>query len=94
MDKIIEFMQRRAPGKNSLSTSRKEADTPEILSGLKNGKTCGAPLCAVIKNTNTRSSDYDNLIDIPRPSHADYPAFVIRTTYCPAHGKAGKCLYL
>ena len=76
MDEIIEFMQRRAPGKNSLSTSRKEADTPEILSGLKNGKTCGAPLCAVIRNTNTRSSDYDNLIDIPRPSHADYPAFV------------------
>lgn len=75
-DKIIEFMQRRAPGKNNLSTPRKEADTPEILSGLKNGTTCGAPLCAVIKNTNTSSGDYDNLIDIPRPSHADYPAFV------------------
>lgn len=76
LDKVMTFMGRRAPGKNSLSTSRKETDTPEILSGLKNGKTCGAPLCAVIRNTNTRSGDYDNLIDIPRPSHADYPAFV------------------
>lgn len=76
IDEVMTFMSRRAPGKNSLSTSRKEADVPEILSGLKNGKTCGAPLCAVIRNSNTRSSDYDNLIDVPRPSHADYPAFV------------------
>ncbi len=75
-DEIMAFMARRAPGKNNLSTSRKEADTPEILSGLKNGKTCGAPLCAVIRNSNVRSSDYDNLIDVPRPSHADYPAFI------------------
>ena len=76
LDEVMAFMERRAPGKNNLSTSRKEADKPEILSGLKNGKTCGAPLCAVIRNSNTRSGDYDNLIDVPRPSHADYPAFV------------------
>lgn len=76
LDEVMAFMSRRAPGKNKFSTSRQEADAPEILSGLKNGKTCGAPLCAVIKNSNTRSKDYDNLIDIPRPSHADYPAHI------------------
>lgn len=76
MDEVISFMSRRAPGKNSLSTSRKEADLPKILSGIVNGKTCGAPLCAVIENSNTRSGDYDNLIDMPRPSHADYPAHI------------------
>ena len=76
LDEVMSFMARRAPGRNNLSTPRKETDTPEILSGLKNGKTCGAPLCAIIRNTNTRSSDYNNLIDVPRPSHADYPAFV------------------
>ena len=76
LDEVMSFMARRAPGRNNLSTPRKETDTPEILSGLKNGKTCGAPLCAIIRNTNTRSSDYNNLIDVPRPSHADYPAFI------------------
>ncbi len=73
---VQKFMLRRAPGKNNLSTGRNEKDAPEILSGLKNGKTCGAPLCAVIRNENIRSADYDNLIDMPRPSHADYPAFI------------------
>lgn len=76
LNEVISFMSRRAPGKNQFSTQRREADLPEILSGLKNGKTCGAPLCAIIKNSNTRSGDYNNLIDIPRPSHADYPAHV------------------
>ncbi len=75
-DKINEFMARRAPGKNAFSTARKEADTPEIISGLANGYTCGAPLCAVIHNTNTRSKDYDNLKNCPRPSHADFAASV------------------
>ncbi len=76
MEKLYEFMSRRAPGSNAMSTSRKEADIPDILSGLANGFTCGAPLCAVIKNTNTRSFDYDNLRDCPRPSHADYAAYM------------------
>ena len=75
-DEIMTFMNRRAPGRNEFSTTRKETDEPQILSGLKNGKTCGAPLCAVIKNTNVRSGDYNNLLDIPRPSHADFPAYV------------------
>lgn len=76
MEKIYAFMARRAPGNNAFSTARKEADKPEILSGLVNNTTCGAPLCAVIHNTNTRSGDYANLKDCPRPSHADYAASV------------------
>lgn len=76
MEKIHAFMARRAPGSNAFSTARKEADTPEILSGLVENTTCGAPLCAVIHNTNTRSGDYSNLKDCPRPSHADYAASV------------------
>ncbi len=68
------FLSRRAPGGSSISTQRKEADTPEILSGLKEGVTCGAPLAAVIRNTDTRSGDYANLKDVPRPAHADYTA--------------------
>ena len=76
MEKVNEFMARRAPGRNSLSTSRKESDIPEILSGLVNGVTCGAPLCMVIYNENHHSEDYNNIIDTPRPSHADYSAYV------------------
>lgn len=76
MEDIYAFMARRAPGNNAFSTTRKEADKPEILSGLADGYTCGAPLCAVIKNTNTRSGDYSNLKDCPRPSHADFAASI------------------
>ena len=72
MEKIMAFMERRAPGRNSLSTGRKEADAPEIISGLVNDVTCGAPLCAIIKNTNQHSADYNNIMDTPRPSHADF----------------------
>lgn len=75
-EKIHAFMARRAPGNNAFSTARKEADMPEIISGLVENTTCGAPLCAVIHNTNTRSGDYSNLKDCPRPSHADYAAAV------------------
>lgn len=76
MDALQEFMDRRAPGKNKYSTPRKEADKPEFLSGLVGNVTCGAPLTAIIRNTNTRSGDYDNIRDIPRPGHADYTAHV------------------
>ena len=76
MDELGAFLRRRAPGQNAWSTPRKEADLPEFLSGLVGNVTCGAPLCAVIHNTNTRSQDYRNLIDIPRPGHADYTAQV------------------
>ena len=76
MEKVLNFMDRRAPGKNSLSTQRKESDTPEILSGLVNGVTCGAPLCMVIYNENQNSADYTDITDTPRPSHADFSANV------------------
>ena len=76
-DKVNAFMARRAPGKNSLSTARKEADIPEILSGLNEfGQTCGAPLAMQIKNGDHRSQDYARLRDVPRPGHADYTAAV------------------
>lgn len=68
------FLRRRAPGQNAYSTPRKEADTPEFLAGITGGFTCGAPIAAEIRNTNTRSGDYDNLRDCPRPGHADYTA--------------------
>jgi len=76
IEELRAFLQRRAPGLSAVSTARKEADTPEILSGLVNGVTCGAPLAIVMRNTDTRSSDYSELRDIPRPSHADYTAHV------------------
>ena len=70
------FLARRAPGQAAFTTTRKEADTPEILSGIVDGYTCGAPIAAIIRNTNTRSADYNNLKDCPRPGHADYTAQV------------------
>ena len=73
---LLRFMQRRRPGRNPFSTARQEADTPHFLSGLEGGKTCGSPLCAIIANTDTRSSDYQQLLDQPRPGHADYTAQV------------------
>ncbi|MCH5190742.1 MAG: chorismate synthase [Oscillospiraceae bacterium] len=76
MEKIYAFMARRAPGQNEYSTARKETDIPEIVSGTVNGVTCGAPLCAVIHNTNPHSADYNNIIDTPRPSHADFSGFM------------------
>ena len=76
MDFISAFMARRAPG-GALSTARKEADAPQIVSGLNDrGATCGAPLCVLIHNTDARSRDYDRLRDVPRPGHADYTAAV------------------
>lgn len=74
LEAVERELARRAPGKDSLSTPRKEADRVEILSGLFEGRTCGTPLCAVIRNTDTRSQDYQP--DLPRPGHADYAGFV------------------
>lgn len=74
--KLQQFMDKRAPGKDKYSTPRKEADLVEFQSGLINDITCGAPISAIIRNTNTRSVDYEKIRDIPRPAHADYPAYV------------------
>ncbi len=74
-DKLQAFMARRAPGQGRWSTPRKEADLPRIVSGLNSkGDTCGAPLAAIIENTNTRSGDYANVMSVPRPGHADFTA--------------------
>ncbi|MBO4484221.1 MAG: chorismate synthase [Lachnospiraceae bacterium] len=76
LDELKAFLARRAPGNNAWSTPRKEADEPEIQCGIVNGKTCGAPLTAIIRNQNTRPGDYANLRTVPRPGHADYTAYV------------------
>lgn len=69
-------MARRAPGQSAMTTSRREADQPEVLSGVLNGVTTGQPICAIIRNTNTRSRDYGDGVDLVRPGHADYTGHV------------------
>ena len=76
IEKLQAFLNRRAPGQNDWSTPRKEEDKPEFLGGILDGYTCGAPIAAVIYNHNTRSGDYENLKNCPRPGHADYTAQV------------------
>ena len=73
-EKLQEFLNRRAPGQNNWSTPRREEDRPEFLAGLLDGYTCGSPIAAIIRNSNTRSGDYANLKDCPRPGHADFTA--------------------
>ncbi len=75
MQAIAQEMQRRAPGNSEVVTARKEPDIPEILSGVYNGATTGAPLCAIIKNTDIRPDDYLKQADIARPGHADFTAY-------------------
>ena len=73
---LAAFVARRAPGQDPWSTPRREPDAPRIVSGLNTrGETCGAPLAAIIENTNTRSQDYGNILDVPRPGHADFTAW-------------------
>lgn len=74
MDALQVFLERRAPGRSNTATERNEADKPEILSGIHEGVTDGAPFAAIIRNANTRSKDYEGLRSVPRPGHADYPA--------------------
>lgn len=75
-EELQNFLNRRAPGQNEYSTSRREEDRPEFLCGIVGGHTCGAPITAIIPNTNTRSKDYSGLKECPRPGHADYTAQV------------------
>lgn len=84
-DALYAFMKRRAPG-DRFSTPRKEADFPKIVSGVVEGVTCGAPICAVIDNTNTRSHDYDSLKNTPRPGHSDYTALIKHGGFNDARG--------
>lgn len=76
MEEIQKMLDRRRPGKDRYVTRRDESDVPEILSGIFNGLTTGMPLCAIIRNKDSRSNDYSNLKKIPRPGHSDYTAFV------------------
>lgn len=86
LDELQSFLDRRAPGRSDTATARREADAPEVLSGLCEGRTDGAPFAAIIRNTNTRSQDYSGLRRVPRPGHADYPA---RVRYRNWHDVAG-----
>jgi len=77
MEKLLAFMKRRAPGNAKYATARKEADLPIFVSGVgKNHTLDGDTFKAIIRNSNMHSSDYSNLVDVPRPSHADFPARV------------------
>lgn len=76
LEAIEKEMARRAPGKNQLSTQRKESDSFAIQSGFFEGYTTGTPLCVVIKNSDQHSKDYSILKDKMRPGHADYAGFV------------------
>ena len=76
LGEVSRDMKRRAPGQNKMSTARKEADQVEILSGLQDGITTGAPLTGVIYNSDQHSKDYSLLKTNMRPGHSDYPAYI------------------
>ena len=80
MDQLQKFLDRRAPGNSPFATPRKEPDTAVPAEGITldgtTATTTEPAIKLVIKNTNTRSQDYKNLRDIPRPGHADYTAYV------------------
>lgn len=71
LDDLKAELKRRAPGQHAVHTSRTEEDLPEILSGVFEGKTLGTPITVIVRNTNQKSSDYDQLKDSYRPGHAD-----------------------
>jgi chorismate synthase len=75
VERLRAFLARRAPGRDGLSSQRREPDEPEFLSGLQDGVTCGAPLTVILRNLDARPEDYAALRDIPRPGHADYAAW-------------------
>ncbi|MDY2778099.1 MAG: chorismate synthase [Collinsella sp.] len=76
LDRLQAFLDRRAPGRDATATARREADAVKIIAGIVDGVTCGAPLAAILENGDTRSQDYSELRRIPRPGHADYPAYI------------------
>lgn len=75
LKEIAREMERRAPGRDKLSTGRLEGDEFEILSGFFKGKTTGTPLCVIIRNKDARSRDYEKTKDLIRPGHADYTGY-------------------
>ena len=75
LDFLQQELNRRRPGQSLLTTPRKESDKVEILSGVFEGVTTGCPIGFLVRNENQHSSDYDNLKDVFRPSHADFTYF-------------------
>ena len=94
LEEIQREMERRAPGRNNLSTARKEGDKPEILSGFFNGKTTGTPLCGIIRNSDTRSKDYGKLKDLMRPGHGDYTGAIKYAGFNDIEGEVTSLLEL
>lgn len=72
LDFIQQELKRRKPGQSAITTDRKEDENFEIVSGIFEGKTTGAPITVMVRNKDQRSNDYDTLKDVYRPSHADY----------------------
>lgn len=75
LDFIQHELSRRRPGQSRITTQRKEADQVELLSGIFEGLSTGAPIGFIVRNTNQHSNDYDNMRELFRPSHADYTYF-------------------
>ena len=72
LDFIQQELNRRRPGQSKITTSRQESDRVEILSGVFEGKSTGCPIGFIVRNSNQRSEDYENMRDVFRPSHADF----------------------
>lgn len=71
-DFIQDELDRRKPGQNKITTGRRETDKVELLSGIFEGKSTGAPIGFMVRNENQQSKDYENISMLFRPSHADY----------------------
>ena len=69
---IQAYLNRRKPGQSRFTTARQEGDVVEILSGVFEGRTTGTPIALEVRNTDQRSHDYGNIMDVYRPGHADY----------------------
>ena len=72
VDFIQNELNRRRPGQSTITTSRKEGDVVELLSGVFEGRSTGCPIGFIVRNTNQHSQDYENMRQLYRPSHADY----------------------
>ena len=88
LEQVQRELDRRKPGQDPTATARKESDLVEVLSGVFEGRTTGAPLAMVIRNTDQHSKDYSSIRYTPRPSHGDYAGF-IRSRGCQDYRGGG-----
>ena len=88
LEQVQKELDRRKPGQDPTATARKESDLVEVLSGVFEGKTTGAPLAMVIHNSDQHSKDYESIRYTPRPSHGDYAGF-IKSKGCLNYQKSG-----